>query len=83
MLKEILKKVNRILVETICTEKRISRLENKIDQIAKDKDVNNRNAVEEAFNFNTISSVNELEQFERELKNDFYENGKCFFIHNN
>ena len=27
--------------------------------------------------------VNELEQFERELKNDFYENGKCFFIHNN
>lgn len=48
-------------------------MENKIDHIAKDKDVNNINAVEEAFDFNTISSVNELEQFEQKLKNeDFF-----------
>lgn len=70
MLKEILKKVNRILVEVIYIDKRLSRLENKItDQTIRNQE-NNIN--EEAFPFNTISSINELQLFEENLKNEFF-----------
>jgi len=78
-LKEILKKVNRILVEVTYIDRKLNRLENKItDQTIRNQE-NNIN--EEAFTFNTISSINELQLFEENLKNEvFRENGKCLFL---
>ncbi|GAB1866410.1 DUF4806 domain-containing protein [Camponotus japonicus] len=70
VLKEILKKVNRILVEVTYIDRRLNRLENKItDQTIRNQE-NNIN--EEAFTFNTISSINELQLFEENLKNEFF-----------
>ncbi|XP_011253463.2 uncharacterized protein LOC105249565 [Camponotus floridanus] len=68
VLKEILKKVNRILVEVIYIDKRLSRLENKADHITS-KEININN-VEEDFAFNTISSMDELQQLKENLKNE-------------
>lgn len=68
MLKEILKKVNRILIELTCIERRLSRLEDKANHIVNEEI--NINTVEEAFVFDTISSVNELELFEQNLNNE-------------
>lgn len=68
MLKEILKKVNRILVEVTYIDKRLNRLENKADHIT-NKEININN-VEEDFAFNTISSMDELQQLEENLKNE-------------
>lgn len=82
MLKEILKKVNRILVELTCIERRLSKLENKVNRIA-DKEIN-INTIEEAFVFDTISSVDELELFEQNLNNEeFFIKMVFIFIHNN
>lgn len=68
MLKEILKKVNRILIELTCIERRLSRLEDKANHIVNEEI--NINTVEEAFVFDTISSVDELELFEQNLNNE-------------
>lgn len=68
MLKEILKKVNRILVELTYIERRLSRLEDKANHIVNEEI--NINTVEEAFVFDTISSVEELELFEQNLNNE-------------
>ncbi|XP_032677363.1 uncharacterized protein LOC116846980 [Odontomachus brunneus] len=65
---EILRKVNRVLVEMTYIDRRLSRLENKIDYIT-NKEINVNN-VEEAFVFDTISSVDELKLFEDNLKNE-------------
>ncbi|XP_018399131.1 PREDICTED: uncharacterized protein LOC108776889 isoform X2 [Cyphomyrmex costatus] len=71
MLKEILKKVNRILVEITYIERRLSRLENKTD-IANNEAIANI-AVEEVFVFDTISSVEQLHLLEENLKKeDFF-----------
>lgn len=68
MLKEILKKVNHILIELTCIERRLSRLEDKANHIVNEEI--NINTVEEAFVFDTISSVDELELFEQNLNNE-------------
>lgn len=68
MLKEILKKVNRILIELTCIERRLSRLEDKANHIVNEEI--NINTVEEAFVFDTISSVDELELFKQNLNNE-------------
>ncbi|XP_011694048.1 PREDICTED: uncharacterized protein LOC105453625 [Wasmannia auropunctata] len=74
---EILRKVNRLLVEVTYIDRRLSRLENKIDYIT-NKEINVNN-VEEAFVFDTISSVDELKLFEENLKNEkFFTKMKSF-----
>lgn len=66
-MKEILRKVNRILIEVTYIDRRLSRLENKADQTTRNEE-NNRN--EEAFAFDTISSMDELQLLEENLKNE-------------
>lgn len=66
MLKEILRKVNRILVEVAYIDRRLSRIENKADHVTnKENNIN-----EEAFIFDTISTVDELQLFEDNLKSE-------------
>ncbi|KYN28154.1 hypothetical protein ALC57_02435 [Trachymyrmex cornetzi] len=68
VLKEILKKVNRILIEITYIDRRFIRLENKVDYII-NKEIN-INTVEEAFAFDIISSMDELKLFEENLKSE-------------
>lgn len=49
-----------------CIDRRLSKLENKLDNIPNEEI--NINTVEEAFAFDTISSMDELQLFERNLK---------------
>lgn len=66
VLKDILKKMNRILVETTCIDRKLNRIiDNKADIANKENNINL-----EAFVFNTISSMEEFQLLEQNLKNE-------------
>lgn len=68
MLREILKKVNRIFIEITYINRKLDRLENKTDHCITNKEIHG-NTAEEVFAFNTISLVDELQLLEQNLKN--------------
>jgi len=81
VLKEILKKVNHILVEMTYIERKLSILENKADYIT-NKEIN-INTIKEAFAFDNIFSMEEVGLFEQNLKNEkFFVKMVFIFIHN-